>query len=65
MSDDRRYFIGRDCSSHWYIVPAEKRAAWEAWANISEDDERSWDVPDYARRIDNPYRMTFRDPVEL
>lgn len=57
-----RFFLGRDCSLHWYLVPAARRAEWEAWANIPEDDERSWTVPDFARAIDDYHTLTFAEP---
>lgn len=64
MSDGERYFLGRDDSSHWYIVPIQHYDAWFVWRDLPEDDERSWEVPDFARCIDNPYRLTFSDPHE-
>jgi hypothetical protein len=47
-----RYFIGTDCSGHRYIVPLSRREEWDAWSDIPEDDERSWDEPEYAERIE-------------
>jgi hypothetical protein len=59
-----RYFLGRDNSAHWYLVDASKRAEWEAWCDIPEDDERSWDAPDFAKALGGtPSRVTFADPV--
>jgi hypothetical protein len=45
------YFLDRDSSSHWYLVPANKRKQWNAWTDLDEDDERSWDAPQWATRI--------------
>lgn len=60
-----RYFIGRDQSSHAYYVPWVKRAEWIAWSDLDDDDERSWDVPEYAVRIDGG-TLTFENPrIEL
>jgi hypothetical protein len=60
-----RYFLSRDNSSHWYLVPADKRAEWNAWCDLDEDDERSWDTPEWARRLSgSPSRITFTDPQE-
>lgn len=56
-----RYFIGFDGSGHSYLVPLEKKDEWDVWTEISEDDERSWDVPDYAVYIDGGL-LTFSDP---
>lgn len=60
-----RYFLGRDNSAHWYIVQADKRADWEAWLNIPEDDELSWVPPGCARAIGgDPSSVTFSNPAE-
>jgi hypothetical protein len=55
------FFMSRDNSSHWYIVPAAKRAEWDAWCELSEDDERAWDAPEYAERLNgSPELVEFR-----
>lgn len=59
MSDER-YFLGHDNSGHDYVVPVSRRDEWFRWLEIPEDDERSWEVPEYAKRIDG--RLTFTDP---
>lgn len=55
-----RYFLAHDNSGHDYVVPVERKEEWFAWLEIPEDDERSWDVPEYARQVDG--RLTFTDP---
>lgn len=60
----QRFFFGFDNSGHEYLVPAEFRGAWNAWIDIPEDDERSWDVPAFAQRIDGASNYTFTDPQE-
>ncbi len=63
MTDTKRYFLSQDNSSHWYIVDASKRSEWEAWREIDEDDERSWEAPEFADRLDgDPGRVEFTDP---
>lgn len=57
-----RFFLDLDGSAHWYIVPEARRAEWDAWTSLSEDDEASWDVPDYAKRIGSPSSVTFTNP---
>jgi hypothetical protein len=57
-----RYFIGHDQSSHKYLVPCAQRAAWDAWTAISEDDERSWQVPSFATEIGGG-PLTFSSPM--
>lgn len=54
----------QDESCHWYIIPAAKDKEWEDFRNIPEDDERSWDVPEFAKRIDGPHRLLFKEWVE-
>jgi len=46
------FFIGTDCSGHEYIVPFAKYDEWNEWVDIPEDDERSWEEPSYAIRLD-------------
>jgi hypothetical protein len=55
-----RYFVGSDNSGHEYYVPISKRDDFQAWAELPEDDEAGWEVPEYAKRIDG--RFTFTDP---
>lgn len=64
MSADR-FFLDRDSSGHWYLIPAANREDWDFWSNLDEDDERSWDPPDFARRIaGSPSWVTFESPVD-
>lgn len=55
-----RYFLSRDSSSHWYVVPVSKLEEWETWCNLDEDDERAWDVPKWAQKVGgSPSLVTF------
>ncbi|WP_298983411.1 hypothetical protein [uncultured Roseibium sp.] len=58
--EPERFFIGGDNSGHEYAVPVAKRDEWEAWVSLDEDDERSWDAPEFAIRIDGCF--TFENP---
>jgi len=58
-----RYFIDTDQSSHRYLVEAAHLEEWTAWASLPEDDERAWEVPSFAKRIDGAF-LTFSDPHE-
>jgi hypothetical protein len=58
----QRCFIGRDQSGHTYIVPVEKREAWEIWTAIPEENPDAWNAPDYARLVEGG--LTFTDPQE-
>ncbi len=56
------YFLAQDQSSHWYVVMECKRAEWDVWCEIDEDDEAAWDVPGYANRIGgSPSSVVFHD----
>ena len=45
------YFLSQDQSGHWYVVPEAREAEWSAWCDISEEDERAWEAPDFAVRV--------------
>ena len=49
MSEE--YFLDQDESCHWYIVPEINRQEWNDWCDIDEDDEASWNVPDFAKEL--------------
>ncbi len=58
-----RYFIDTDNDSHWFVIPFPLEAEWNAWLDISPDDERSWEAPEWARPINgDPSLVTFTDP---
>jgi hypothetical protein len=60
-----RFFLSQDSACHWYLVPVGRRAEWEEWCDLDEDDERGWDPPDFARRLaGNPSGVTFENPVD-
>lgn len=45
------YFLDTDDSAHWYVVPDDKRDAWDEWRELDDDDPRGWDEPEWANRI--------------
>lgn len=58
-----RFFLAQDNDTHWYIVPADRIDDWREWLSIDSDDERAWEVPDFARPVSgSPIRVTFTDP---
>ena len=59
-----RFFLSQDNDSHWYLIREDHRKQWEDFLDIPSDDERSWDVPDWAIPIDGPHRITFTN-VEI
>lgn len=56
-----RFFEGSDGSCHRYLVPFEFLAEWNQWCELPEDDEASWEAPEWAQRIDGGL-LTFTDP---
>ena len=63
QSEQARYFLDQDQSSHWYIVPLDRQEEWREWCNLDEDDEAAWDEPDYVQRIGgSPALVTFENP---
>lgn len=63
--DMERFYLGQDCSSHWYLVPAEHRKEFEAWQDLDEDDPAAWEVPPWAKRLNRHLSwVTFTDPKE-
>lgn len=58
-----RFILSQDNDCHWYVVPVSKQDEWEAWLEIPEDDERAWNVPDFAQPVGgSPRLVTFSDP---
>lgn len=60
-----RYFIARERSGDYFIVPEWARAAWAEWDALPSDDDRSWNPPAYAQHLyDGLATLTFTDPRE-
>ena len=60
-----RYFFDQDGSCHWYLVPLSKRVEWDEWCGLDENDERSWEAPEWAKRLPgHPSWVPFADPRE-
>lgn len=58
-----RYFLDTDNDSHWYVIPVARRSEWSAFLDIPEDDERSWEVPTWARPVGgSPSQVSFTEP---
>lgn len=62
-----RFFFDTDDSSHWYMIPEEKRALWDEL--MSKDIDLAWEQieDEFSQyRIDgHPNRISFTDPSEL
>ena len=61
----KRYFIDSDNSSHNYLVDEAFREEWNEWNELPEDDEKSWEAPSFARRINSESSITFENPHEF
>ena len=58
-----RYFLARDQSSHWYVVPVSKKLEWSEWCDLDENDERAWNAPEWAQSVGGaPSLVTFTEP---
>lgn len=54
------YFLAQDNDCHWYIVPRTKEGEWNVWQNLDSEDEKSWTVPLFARKVGgSPSLVTF------
>lgn len=36
----QKYILTQDCSSHWYVIPADKE---DEWSKYNDAAERYWD----------------------
>ena len=57
------YMAVKDNDTHRYQIPRSKKEEWDAFLEIPEDDERSWDVPEWAERIDGMPVKSFKEQV--
>jgi hypothetical protein len=64
MTNHKKYILAQDNSCHWYLLPFEKKAEFDEWLEIDEDDERSWTPPEFAKEIDGWHKLTFENPIE-
>jgi len=64
--NEERFFLGRDNSGHWYLIPLSHYDDYIRWNNLDKDDPESWDAPDWMKRLDgSPSRITFLDPQKM
>ena len=47
----KEYFFDQDRSSHWYIVESDHREEWDKWCGLDEDNEESWEPPEFAKAV--------------
>lgn len=41
----------QDNDCHWYIIPVDKKVEWFNWCELDEDDEKSWEAPEFAKEV--------------
>lgn len=58
----RRWFLDCDEDGHFYVVPCDCRAKWEAWLAIPWTEKTP--PPSFARQVDALTGVTFLDPIE-
>lgn len=71
MTNYQKFTLIQDNSSHWYIAPYEKR---DEANEILDSIEEYWEKGDYEKdcpeepewlkRIDGPYNLSFSNPIE-
>lgn len=49
---DKEFIEVTDDDFHHYVIPFEKKEEWNTFLEIDSDDERGWEVPVWAERID-------------
>lgn len=53
------HFLDSDNDGHWYIIPANKRHAWEDWVDSNEPE-----TPDFVEPINGcPSRVVFKEYI--
>lgn len=61
VKNAEEYIEVTDNDTHHYQIPKSKKDDWDTWCEISSDDEASWDVPEYAERVDGMGVSSFKD----
>lgn len=59
-----KYMLVQDNDSHWYVIPAQHKIAWDAFCEIDSDDPAAWTPPAWAQQVGGSYTLvTFENPV--
>ena len=61
----KKYFFDQDNDCHWYKVELDHKDDWLKWLNLDEDDEASWNVPEYAKIINGVFSEEFYSVDEV
>ena len=46
-----KYTLIQDNDWHWYVIPSNCQNDWSEWCEIPEDEEESWESPEFAREV--------------
>lgn len=57
------YIAVKDNDSHRYQIPKHLKYKWDEFCEIPSDDEASWDVPEWAERIDGMPVSSFKQTI--
>lgn len=57
------YIEANDNDGHRYQIPKSKQEKWDKFLDIPSDDEASWDVPEWADRIDGAPIGSAKDAI--
>lgn len=57
------YIAVKDNDSHRYQIPVSKKDDWDTFCEIPSDDEASWDVPEWAERIDGMPVRSYKESL--
>lgn len=57
MHEFEEFYLSQDNDGHWFVVPVEKEADWEQWLELDEDDETSWNTPEWVEMIGGSYTL--------
>lgn len=63
-----KYFIDREESGDWYLIPFDKHDEWVRWTDgpgyTSVPDDNYFDeVPEFAEYISSPSDVVFENPI--
>lgn len=61
LKDTEEYIAVKDNDTHRYQIPKSKKGEWDIFCDIPSDDEASWDVPEWAERLDGMPLTSFKD----
>lgn len=52
VEEKQEFIEAKDNDSHRYRIPIDKQEEFEEWVELPEEDEKAWEEPSYAERLD-------------